>query len=849
MGWQDAPVVEQPTAQQPAAQPVAVPSAAWMSAPAVKGGEFEPMIQEAAQKYNLPPELLRRQVQTESNFNPRAVSPKGAAGLMQLMPGTAKDLGVADPFDPAQSIDGGARYMSQMLKMFGGDYTKALSAYNRGPGNERKYGDKMRPKETQNYLKKIMGDFQESAAAQPKGESADGMVRKVTPQMGIDKSTGVAGDTTLAQDVARGAMGFNKGLFHDIPDASEQLVSAIIPDAAERFLDVEGKTGTERVAARQAAYDAERKRLGGEGIDLGRLGGNIVNPANLVLGAGPTTLLGAAGRGGAAGLMQPVEGTTVGDIASGKAKQVAAGAALGPLAEGAGRLITKGVGKGIGAFRGEMAGDSARIAELAKAEGVPLTAGDLLRGRKALGGIESTLENIRLPGVSLVGAREKTQAGAEAAAQRLSDDMYKGLQNMAYNNIPTIRKIAAGGGPRAAEAARVLKMADNAGTDEKAIMQASGNMAWLRKKLSADKLYTAVDDIAGDATIEPSNTLKAIDDSLTDLPKAIDADPSLGGLLGRWKTQLEGGAAPADDDAIADAVNFMEDAAPPAGEIVPNTLARMRQFHTSLQKRIDAATTDGTTDSGRLFLTKVAKAVNKDMEDFTSSNPELKDAAARAKGYYEQHVVPYQARTLAKALTSKDPDRIYGSFVKAQAEGKGDYAAKNLFKALDEKGRQAVRYGIVKQAMANAKDDGGGFSATKFADTINSTEYAQYFRNSAESARIKGLTELFGHINRSTPEHLAKSTAMLNGALGLGAGAGMLLDPSSITLAYGSAAFLRWLMTSEPGKRTLLSANVFGKAGSSKKMGELLEKATRQFGTSVGTAAGAEAGERGRVLP
>lgn len=121
-------------------------------------GEFEPLIQEAAQKYGLDVGKLKKQIQTESSFNPQAVSPAGAMGLMQLMPGTAKDLGVRDPFDPAQNIDAGARYMRQMLDANEQDMKKALAAYNWGPGNLKKKGIENAPKETRNYLESILGE-------------------------------------------------------------------------------------------------------------------------------------------------------------------------------------------------------------------------------------------------------------------------------------------------------------------------------------------------------------------------------------------------------------------------------------------------------------------------------------------------------------------------------------------------------------------------------------------------------------------------------------------------------------------------------------------------------------------
>ena len=124
---------------------------------AVPGGDISTLVAEAAQKYNLDENLLRSVIQAESNFNPQARSPKGAMGLMQLMPGTARSLGVSDAFDPAQNIDGGAKYLRQMMDTFDGDIQKALAAYNAGPGAVKTYDGVPPYKETKNYVNKIIG--------------------------------------------------------------------------------------------------------------------------------------------------------------------------------------------------------------------------------------------------------------------------------------------------------------------------------------------------------------------------------------------------------------------------------------------------------------------------------------------------------------------------------------------------------------------------------------------------------------------------------------------------------------------------------------------------------------------
>ncbi|MNZ64306.1 Membrane-bound lytic murein transglycosylase C precursor [compost metagenome] len=129
------------------------------------GKDIESLIIEASQKYGVPASLIKAVIETESSFNPQAVSKVGAKGLMQLMDGTARGLGVTNSFDPAQNIDGGTRYLANNIKRFGGDVNTALAAYNAGPGRLQKLGitndqqlmEKLHllPLETQNYIAKI----------------------------------------------------------------------------------------------------------------------------------------------------------------------------------------------------------------------------------------------------------------------------------------------------------------------------------------------------------------------------------------------------------------------------------------------------------------------------------------------------------------------------------------------------------------------------------------------------------------------------------------------------------------------------------------------------------------------
>jgi len=122
---------------------------------------YEPIITSVSQRFTLDPDLIRAVIKAESNFNPRAISPKGAMGLMQLMPQTAREMGVSNPFDPLQNIHAGVRYLDQLLKAFNQNLPFTLAAYNAGP--TRVFSENGIPsiEETRNYVQRVMRYFNE----------------------------------------------------------------------------------------------------------------------------------------------------------------------------------------------------------------------------------------------------------------------------------------------------------------------------------------------------------------------------------------------------------------------------------------------------------------------------------------------------------------------------------------------------------------------------------------------------------------------------------------------------------------------------------------------------------------
>ena len=161
------------------------------------------VVNEASGRYRLDPDLVNSVIKAESGFNVRAVSPKGAQGLMQLMPGTATQLGVPNAFDPQANVEGGTRYLRELLERYNFDLVKALAAYNAGPQRVEQFGGVPPYYETRAYVARIVKDFNKKKIAQgkavaPQNNVAQKKGERTNPPVAAKNNSKSVGKTTVA---------------------------------------------------------------------------------------------------------------------------------------------------------------------------------------------------------------------------------------------------------------------------------------------------------------------------------------------------------------------------------------------------------------------------------------------------------------------------------------------------------------------------------------------------------------------------------------------------------------------------------------------------------------------------
>jgi hypothetical protein len=186
---------QQPSARRlgPAPPPTA-PGTVWR-----RLSLFEPLIERHAERHSVRPDLIKAVIDVESAFDPGARSARGAMGLMQLMPATAAELGVADPYDPDENIGGGVTYLRSLLERYGGNEELALAAYNAGPGVVDRYGRQVPPyRETREYLARIRSSVQLLGTS---GSAESGQTPLLAPARLLPRPSAISGGNTVRVNV------------------------------------------------------------------------------------------------------------------------------------------------------------------------------------------------------------------------------------------------------------------------------------------------------------------------------------------------------------------------------------------------------------------------------------------------------------------------------------------------------------------------------------------------------------------------------------------------------------------------------------------------------------------------
>jgi hypothetical protein len=377
-----------------------------------------------AERQGVPVDLVQNIVRAESGGDINALSPKGAIGPMQLMPATAKDLGV-NPNNWQQNVQGGVKYLGQMLSQFQ-DPRLAAAAYNAGPGNVRKYGDVPPFKETQNYVQKVVGpmDYEQLMKnSQPVGQAAqtqeapsmsyEDLMKASTPFAAPQQQAAPARQSSFGQDVARGARDPIDALAQLLPRGLEAATSLgyTAPNRLSNFFGSEAQ----RVDEINRQAEQQYREAGGDSFNTGRVVGNvassIVPGMYLAKGAqfiAPASRLAQSAITGGlgAGLLTPVERTD--NFAAEKGFQTATGAVAGPLLD-----------KFIGSVVSPAVTEAGRRMQQL---GVQLTPG------QAFGGAVQSVENLiaRLP---VIGST------ARGAQQRSLDQFNTGVINDALSDV------------------------------------------------------------------------------------------------------------------------------------------------------------------------------------------------------------------------------------------------------------------------------------------------------------------------------------------------------------------------------------------------------------------------------
>lgn len=508
--------------------------------------------------------------------------------------------------------------------------------------------------------------------------------------------------------------------------------------------------------------------------------GPVVSRVGQIMASQPGLQITGAGTGSAS------SGVTR-EAGGGPGAQFAAGLVGGMVPAVGSNLVT----------RNPVSADTADLIAEAKRRNVPLTYSDISgKGRR----LDTALEQVPFVGTSKFRAEGAEKATAAMASY--ADDVKQSMLKTDYHGLDRL-EVAANSGDKSA--LNTLTQIQNAGDDWTKIMQASGNLKLWQSRQAADSLYSKVEQIASTRGEVPLNkTLSVLDTAITAETTSKLPDKQLISTLSEIRANLKSG-----NDFTA-----MRNLRSDLGDVVSN-------YYKGANAAVGA--------KGVEKLQAVRNAVEGDMAAFATSNGgDLKNAWTRADQFYKTAVVPYKDRALATALRSDLPDEIYKKFIQVSRSGAGEDRAQKFYDALDPKGKAAVRYGMVANAIDSASipEKNGMLSPGKFAQSLEGVRNASgVFFKGMDKSELDGFKNLmehsrrFGQFTENPPTGQRVIPWLVLG--------GAAIRPAEMATVGTAAYAVKQLITTEAGKRFLLEASVL-KPGSP-AMQRLSDELARQM--------------------
>jgi hypothetical protein len=573
------------------------------------------------------------------------------------------------------------------------------------------------------------------------------------------------------------------------------------------------QTAKEREAEYQRAYDANPGYATG-GTIAGGVGATL--PLALVPGVGQSmasrAITSAAAQGGLTGAGQWV------DDGESRIRNTLVGAVTGGLAGGAGYGIGKGLTKTINTIKGNFADPAEQaVYELGKKYNVPLMADDISQNR-LIKGTGRALEEV--PFIGTTSDRQAQMLAAEKAARSVTQKAAQEMDQTPFDGLSKIQEVANSNNPIRSKAAKeLLEQVANSGDDWNKIIQTSGNLKLFQSKLIADQKYKKVAELAdkfGD--INTSNISKAVNNIISNESKGVLKNEGLLSTLNKIKEGLTQRSPATNASSVLDEFGMPLIQGQEA-QAIPKSLnySQLKQFRSDLGDEISDYFTGKNAAIGKKgigALQSLKQQVDNSLNNFAQTNgPELKTLWTDADLFYKNNIVPAKDKLLASALKEASPDEVYSKFITrgTREGGKGTGRAQTFYNALDNKGKAAVRYGMVSDAFEKAyKADTNQFSPAQFAGELDRLKAAKgVFFNDTQKAEINGFKNLMRHAERSfqainKPETGVKNIPYIIAAI---TGAGMFWNPTA-TAGLGAATYgIKKLFTTDAGKRFLLSSS------------------------------------------